>query len=379
MDRSLEKHIDNFLNSYGLEKGRIVLALSGGPDSMALYVLLRAACKKKGLELHVAHVDHGWRKESALERSYLKKLVEQDGVIFHSTTLPDDIPKTEEGAREARYTFFQKVAEEVETKVLFLGHHSDDLAETVFKRVSEGAFLTSLAAMDAETVWERITLYRPFLTYTKKELVAFLNKRQVPYFTDRTNGGEYCLRGKLRERVFPAIEEATGKKLLKSLNRLSQYGKELNEYLDYRVSALHQLGVKGPYGIFYDFSKVQELHPYELRYFIRKIVGQEGVVLPNLSLKRLVEAIVRQGVPHSMEHANIQFVVDRSRFFIVKTSLRGACKQQLERGYFYDWLDIWRGKKDPKKERFYNRSRRTILKKMSSEKVPVFLRESLIV
>ena len=127
-DRLLQT-VKNFLNSRSPLDSPLLLGLSGGPDSLALFHLLLETSSFVPFKLHVAHVDHGWREESSKEAQWLKSYVEKWGVPFYLKKLEGCL--NEEAAREGRLSFFSSLYRELGCKALLLGHQGDDQAETV--------------------------------------------------------------------------------------------------------------------------------------------------------------------------------------------------------------------------------------------------------
>lgn len=213
----LEKHWD--------QKSALVLALSGGPDSKALFYALQEV---QGLDLYVAHVDHGWRRESALEAMQLKEEMESLGVSFHLKTLTRPQKNIEEESRKQRYGFFRELKSQYSCQAILLAHQKEDLAETVLKRVFEGAHLPFLGGM--QPVQE--DLWRPLLSTSKEEILLFLTKRKISFFTDPTNLDPTYLRSRMRSELFPYLEQVFGKKIVDNLALLSERAFELKTFLE---------------------------------------------------------------------------------------------------------------------------------------------------
>lgn len=132
-----------FLFVHWDRKKPLLLGYSGGPDSKALlYALLECDARP-----HLAHVDHGWREESRAEAEECRAEAIKLGLPFHTIRL--DIPKKEDAARIARFSFFQSLYRTGPFQALLLAHQADDLAETVLKRTLEGAHLAFLGGMEA--------------------------------------------------------------------------------------------------------------------------------------------------------------------------------------------------------------------------------------
>lgn len=209
-----------------------MVGYSGGPDSKALlYALIEC-----GVRPDIVHVDHGWREESRSEAEILKKEAEGLGCRFFSTRL--HIEKKEDAARQGRYSFFRSVYKE--HQALLLAHHGDDLAETVLKRVFEGAHLENLGGMEEVSQQQGMVIWRPFLKLKKNELHQFLEDKGLSYFVDATNFDPTYLRSRMRGKILPWLEEAFGKKVTDNLILLSERSHELRRELNGKMGRLEE-------------------------------------------------------------------------------------------------------------------------------------------
>jgi tRNA(Ile)-lysidine synthase len=208
------------------KKSPLLLGLSGGPDSLSLYYLLL----ESRIPFVAAHVNHGWRKESDDEALQLKDLCKGHGVVFLEEKVTDSAGSNrEERAREARFAFFKKHSHSFQA--LVLGHQADEQAETVLKRIFEGASLPQLAAMREVTLKEGVTIWRPLLRVRKREILDWLKAKEVTPFYDRTNDDPRFLRARQRHILFPFLSEHFGKEVTPSLSRLSTFAGELQDFL----------------------------------------------------------------------------------------------------------------------------------------------------
>ncbi len=213
------------------EKGRpILLSCSGGPDSKALLYLLIEAKKWFELEIHVAHIDHGWREESGAEAEALKKEVEGLRLPFHLKKL-QNVQVKEEAARDGRYAALSLIAREIDAQAIVLAHQMEDQAETVLKRIFEGATLPACKGMKEVSQHHEYKLWRPLLSVSKKELMEWLEYQKISYFTDPTNLDPQYLRGRLRTSIFPFLEKEFGKSIVKNLCLLGKRAEKLEEHL----------------------------------------------------------------------------------------------------------------------------------------------------
>lgn len=244
--------IKNFFETHLPEKPPLLLGLSGGPDSMALFHLL----VEVAYHFEVAHVDHGWREESREESLYLEKLCQEAGVPFHLKRLrvPEEKKNLEDQGRRERLAFFKGVVAERKLQGVLLAHHADDQAETVLKRVFEGASLPKLKGLVPLAEWEGLKIYRPFLKLKKGEILEWLQARNLAYFQDATNRDPRFLRSRMRLELMPLLSDKFGKEVSSNLCRLGEAAAELEAFLNELAQPyLEQIQVTGE-SIGLDFS-----------------------------------------------------------------------------------------------------------------------------
>jgi tRNA(Ile)-lysidine synthetase, N-terminal domain/tRNA(Ile)-lysidine synthetase, C-terminal domain len=179
--------------------GPLCIACSGGPDSMALLLLVRHYWKGRACIL--LHYNHGIRKASETEESELRRFAEQQNIKIEVGHRPGNVGKTEGELREARYAFFRKMMRLHGASLLFLGHHQDDLFETVLMRLVRGSSLDGLVAPRAIHKMPHYIKVRPLLNFSKKELLAVCDGLGIPYFTDSTNDSDDYLRNRVRHHI----------------------------------------------------------------------------------------------------------------------------------------------------------------------------------
>lgn len=301
----LVKFVAPFISSRWDQKSPLLLGYSGGPDSKALlYALLEA---KIG-PIHVAHVDHGWRKESQKEAVEIQKEIERLGLVFHLKTLEASGSKNKECvARDARFAFFESLFEKIPFQALLLGHHKKDLSETVLKRIFEGAHLPFLSGMLPSSQKGILTIWRPLLQHTKEDIFLFLEQKGLHAITDATNFDPAYLRSRLRLELVPMMEKTFGKSLEPNLCILSHRSSELKEYLDRKI--LGKEGKQGPFGC---FVLVGGMERVEARYLLQKM----GVSVSREVLEKTLDQAL-SCIPHRWITDRI--FVDRGIVFFLKT------------------------------------------------------------
>lgn len=184
--------------------GKVGLAVSGGPDSLALLLL---ACEVAPRNFCVVTVDHGLRPESAGEAAMVAKLCAERGIAH--TTLTLSLAKgsaVQERARHARYEAMGEWAHDLGLAALVTAHHADDQAETMVMRLNRGAGLRGLAAMRAVTALDRhqnatTILLRPLLQWSRAELVEVVENAGIIAASDPSNHDHHYERVRIREAM----------------------------------------------------------------------------------------------------------------------------------------------------------------------------------
>ena len=263
---NLTFRVKKFINTHWDRERNLLLAYSGGPDSKALlYSLFEMGFQN----LHLAHVDHGWREESSAECEELKKEAEHLQLPFHSIRLTGVPTKNlEDFGRNQRRQFFQSLVQKFDFQAVLLGHQGDDLAETALKRVLEGAHLTFLGGMAPITQMEGFEIWRPLLSVTKKEILDFLKKRSLKALDDQTNYDPRFLRTRFRQKAIPILIESMGKEIQGNLALLSERAFELKEFLEKRTMSHWQSKIKTDQEILLNFEGLERI---EARFLLQKL------------------------------------------------------------------------------------------------------------
>src|SRR5437588_4087405 len=191
----------------------IVLAVSGGPDSLAL-MWLAARWRRaltRGPRLIAVTVDHGLRPEAAREARNVKRLARTLDLPHRTVRWTGAKPKTglPAAARAARYRLLAKAARASGATHVLTAHTRDDQAETLLMRMLRGSGIAGLAAMARQSEREGVWLARPLLDIPKSRLVATLNKAKIAFADDPTNRDTGYTRPRLRA-LMPALAEEGG-------------------------------------------------------------------------------------------------------------------------------------------------------------------------
>jgi len=227
----------------------IIVAVSGGADSVCLLKILYALKKYLNIRLTVAHFNHGLRpKEDEKETEFVAKLATRLNLGFISDT-SNNITKApgrsiEEKAREMRYQFFQKAIDENHAQKLALGHNMNDQAETVLMHFLRGTGLTGLSGMPPV---RQNCFIRPLIDITRDEIHTYLKQNDESFIIDSSNLETRHLRNKIRLELLPLLLDYQPK-LVEHLGELAFLCRQETQFIDEEATKLLDM-------ITFDFSK----------------------------------------------------------------------------------------------------------------------------
>ena len=206
-----------------VQPGRYVVAVSGGVDSMALLHMLKS---RPGLELTVAHFDHGIRPDSSEDAALVRRTAEVYGLPFVMEAGNLGASASEAAARKARYAFLERVRTERHARAIITAHHQDDVLETAILNLLRGTGrkgLTSLASTDH--------IVRPLLHISKQTVIAYAQANGLKWHEDSTNASERYLRNYIRLRLVPQLTPHARQQLLETIERARLTNQQLDEEL----------------------------------------------------------------------------------------------------------------------------------------------------
>lgn len=287
----------------GLPKNTpILLALSGGADSRALFHMLLSY----GAPLSVAHVDHGIRGASSRrDREFCQALATEAGVPFY--LLKADVPALakknrmglEEQARAERYRFFEEIMQEHDIPILATAHNATDNAETMLFRMARGTGLSGLCGIAPAREFGGGMLVRPLLDMTKEEILDYCQKNALSYVTDETNEDITYARNRIRHKILPEMNELNKE----SVRHMTELCRSLNE--DERF-----LAETAQKALWEDQRKTGERNGVSLAVFnsLSPAIAHRVISLlfgdPPLSSQNREDliALAKRAVPHSLLH-----------------------------------------------------------------------------
>lgn len=239
------KRIEKFIQKYHMLTcgDRVIAGVSGGADSVCLFLMLLELREKIGFDLIAVHVHHGLRGEAAdQDQQFVEALCEQHRIpleIFRVNL--ESIAKKrkqslEEAGRMVRREAFDSVCQKYGGNKIALAHHQNDNAETLLWNLSRGTGLDGLGGIRPVNG----KFIRPLLCMNRKEIEEYLSKRKQSYCIDETNAGTDYTRNKLRHLVLPILEEQVNSAAVRHMNETMEQIWELQEYMQEQVEAAYQ-------------------------------------------------------------------------------------------------------------------------------------------
>lgn len=231
----MEKQVLKTIKKYNLinKRDKIVLGVSGGPDSIAMLYSLIELKKELDIRLVVAHINHKLRKEADLEEEYVKSFCEKYTIPFYSKqVLVKQIAKEnkiseEEAGRNARYKFFDKVLKSTNANKIAIAHNKNDNVETMFLNMFRGTGISGLKGISIC----RDTIIRPLLEIERADIEKYCIKNNLNPKIDKTNLENNYGRNKVRNIIIPYIKEEFNQNIINTMTRLSEAATEEDQYI----------------------------------------------------------------------------------------------------------------------------------------------------
>lgn len=277
---SLPSQVCSRVREAGLEGKSVVVAVSGGPDSLALLYTLAEARSLLNLDLHVAHIDHGLRDVSSVEAAYVAE--QADNLGLPCTVERVDVAAyrrrnhltMEQAARRVRYDFLARVAKEEHAAVVALAHTADDQAETLLLHIIRGSGLPGLRGMQLlshqRTGQGPVALFRPFLEVTRLDVERYCASHRLQPCYDETNLDMHFSRNRLRLDVLPSLRELNSS-VREALLRLAHASGLDMDYVEAGVEAAWPLVVNEISGVrVLKKDTFTTLHPALQRHLLRR-------------------------------------------------------------------------------------------------------------
>lgn len=280
--------INNFFEKHKIElkDKTLVVACSGGPDSIALVDLLKQLQKGQKFNLIVAHFDHQLRADSFKETKLLQQYCQSNDLKFINGIWPKNKQaKTgiEAAARKARYAFLSKIVRENNGDYLLTAHHGDDLLENILLKFIRSGNPQEMNSLQAIGKMHGIILLRPLLTYSKADLLQYDRDHNLTFIHDETNDEDDVLRNRLRHHVVPLLKKENPKMIDNAL----RYSDEMTTLTSLSNAQLQEIGQPTRFLNFafrISQKKLASLSAKEQSYFWRNFIWQKWLKRTNDNL-----------------------------------------------------------------------------------------------
>lgn len=229
------KETEQFLKQELKEGETVIVGVSGGPDSMALLSILSDFREKLPFNIVCAHVNHNVRKESEQEKEFVKDFCQERNIVFEYYKIEhysDDNFHNE--ARTIRYHFFENLIQKYHAHHLMTAHHADDLMETILMRITRGSTLKGYSGFSKVVKREGYQILRPLISFTKENILNYLQEKNISYVTDHSNEKDVYTRNRYRKYILPVLKKESPK-VHEKFYKFSQTLLEYQEYVEKEV------------------------------------------------------------------------------------------------------------------------------------------------
>ena len=326
-------YVYKFIENLNIENKTIVLAISGGPDSMLLLDIFLNLREKLNLNIVVAHVHHNLRKESDYEAIEVENICKENNLIFEMKKI-EKYPNgkfSEEVARKIRYEFFDEVIKKYSSDILFTAHHSDDLIETILMRLTRGSSLKGYAGFESINCDRGYKIARPLIYLTKLEIEEMLNEKGIWYALDITNQNDKYTRNRYRKYILPELKKENNnvhykfieynEKLLMAHNYLK---KETDKY--YKMCVCNNEIQLDKFNDLEDIIKI-----YILEKYLKNIYQDNITEINNKHIKIIIE--------YMLNNINVIFDLPLNKKAIIEYNKFKVIEKKESESYEYTFTD----------------------------------------
>ena len=240
----------------------------------------------------VAHINHNVRKQSNTEELFLSNYCKDNNITFECMKITEYKENNfENEARKKRYKFYKEILTKYNSTYLFLAHHADDLMETIIMKIIRGSNINGYAGIKKISYQDNYYIVRPFLDYTKQDILEYIKKYNITYYDDYTNNDITYTRNRIRHNIIPLLKKEDiniHKKFIKYSNTLNEY----NDYINYEVDNI----IKDIYinNTLY-LDKFNNLHPFIkkniLYHILNNIYNNKDNIVKDIHIKNILNLI----------------------------------------------------------------------------------------
>lgn len=240
----------------------------------------------------VAHINHNVRKQSNTEELFLSNYCKDNNITFECMKITEYKENNfENEARKKRYKFYKEMLTKYNSSYLFLAHHADDLMETIIMKITRGSNINGYAGIKKISYQDNYYIVRPFLDYTKQDILEYIKKYNITYYDDYTNNDITYTRNRIRHNIIPLLKKEDiniHKKFIKYSNTLNEY----NDYINYEIDNI----IKDIYinNTLY-LDKFNIMHPFIkkniLYHILNNIYNNKDNIVKDIHIKNILNLI----------------------------------------------------------------------------------------
>ncbi len=303
----LPERVLGFIQEHQLvsSQHRLLVAVSGGPDSVCLLHVLVKLRDELGIELHVAHLNHQLRgAESEADSRYVADLTHRLGIP--ATIEQRDVKayqdrqhlSLEEAAREVRYAFLAQVAESIGANRVAVGHTTDDHIETILMHLIRGTGTKGLRGLEPSTEWQnKLTIIRPLLLVSREETFSYCDSHQLMPRFDTSNLSLSPLRNRIRQQLLPLLK-SYNPRVAEALLRTARIAADDLAYLDKEVARLWgKIVRRQDNAIVLDKEGFLKLPPALKRHLLRAAIERLSGNLKDIEMRHIDEIMTALAKP----------------------------------------------------------------------------------
>ena len=319
----------------------VLLALSGGADSVFLFHVLVELKKILQFDLHAVHINHLLRgKESDGDELFVAELTKKFKVKFFSykvniSEIAGSTGKSiEMAARDVRYEFIYKTADEIGACVIATAHNADDRVETALMRFITGSSVSGISGLRAVREHKNIKIVRPIINFFKADILDYLEKNNISFRFDSSNTNDIYQRNKIRNRLIPFLEKEFNPNLKNNLlTTVSLFEAQADYFKGISVKLFREILLTQNKFLVLDKTKLMDLHPCIINQIVIDSLYtacENDIRIASYHLKNLVGQI-QSNASHTYDFPdNIVAVTDRHYLIIMNRLLYGELIRQQE-------------------------------------------------
>ena len=236
-ENMLEDRVLDTITKYNMiqDNDKVVIGVSGGPDSIALLTILNKLKEKWNIKLYVAHINHRIRKEAEEETEYVKDFCAKIGVEIYikEINVEEEAKRlkigTEEAGRNIRYAFFEEVLEKVGANKIATAHQKNDNAETVLMNIMRGTSIAGLKGIEKVRDGKFI---RPLIECSREEIENYCKDNKLDPKYDKSNNENIYTRNKIRNILIPYLQKEYNPNIIDTINRLADLAAQEEQFLN---------------------------------------------------------------------------------------------------------------------------------------------------